>query len=413
MAVREYVGARYVPLFADPIQWDVNTAYEPLTVVTNAGNSYTSIQAVPAGISIDNDKYWAETGNYNAQIEQYRKEVKQVQNDLTTVSGNVEANAENIQKNASAIADNAKAIKANTDLIGQVGDEGIDFSKIIARQMAAATGGFDVYVVEVNPQFTANTAAIMYLDRVTNSMFFKADITAKEAIPANSVMFSGAPKSAGNGNLRLFYGMNYENSKNFILAGATITADGTILTNSSIGSGQRCMFSFPIATHNLAGEYDAFPRTTANVLAQVVSTFRSYQGKFDYGNDIAKRLDPAALNTDCSGAIAMAFRANGIPNIPTYSDGLFGQGELIAYAEVGQTLDVSELQAGDIVAFSTNGGYDIYHVALAVSQTQLWEQNSTYYKHPELTKGPQPIDFTSIGDYGKNTSFRAIVRYKG
>lgn len=84
MSVREYIGARYVPLFADPIDWDSTKTYEPLTVVYNQGNSYTSRQYVPAGIDISNDTYWARTGNYNAQIEQYRSEVATFDDRITT-----------------------------------------------------------------------------------------------------------------------------------------------------------------------------------------------------------------------------------------------------------------------------------------------------------------------------------------
>ena len=76
MAVSQYIGARYVPLFAEPLQWNSTKTYEPLTIVYNEGNSYTSKQYVPAGIQINNEAYWALTGNYNAQIEQYRAEVK-------------------------------------------------------------------------------------------------------------------------------------------------------------------------------------------------------------------------------------------------------------------------------------------------------------------------------------------------
>lgn len=75
MSVREYVGARYVPVFATPIDWNSANTYEPLTIVLHEGNSYTSRQAVPAGIQITNTAYWAQTGNYNAQIEQYRQDV--------------------------------------------------------------------------------------------------------------------------------------------------------------------------------------------------------------------------------------------------------------------------------------------------------------------------------------------------
>lgn len=82
MAVREYVGARYVPLFADPIQWSNTIAYEPLTVVLYEGDSYTSRQYVPVGIDIHNVNYWAETGNYNAQVESYRKEVQKLAEEI-------------------------------------------------------------------------------------------------------------------------------------------------------------------------------------------------------------------------------------------------------------------------------------------------------------------------------------------
>lgn len=77
MAVTQYVGARYVPLFANPLEWDREKSYEPLTIVYHAGNSYTSRQFVPAGTDIANEAFWAITGNYNAQVEQYRAEVKQ------------------------------------------------------------------------------------------------------------------------------------------------------------------------------------------------------------------------------------------------------------------------------------------------------------------------------------------------
>ena len=73
--VTQYVGARYVPLFADPIDWSDQMEYEPLTIVMHQGNSFTSRQFVPTGIGIDNTEFWASTGNYNAQIEQYRQEV--------------------------------------------------------------------------------------------------------------------------------------------------------------------------------------------------------------------------------------------------------------------------------------------------------------------------------------------------
>lgn len=71
----QYIGSRYVPTFADPAEWDSTRTYEPLTIVLNKGNSYTSRQFVPVGITLTDTDYWLETGNYNAQIEAYRQEV--------------------------------------------------------------------------------------------------------------------------------------------------------------------------------------------------------------------------------------------------------------------------------------------------------------------------------------------------
>lgn len=82
MSVTQYIGARYVPLFATPEQWSSERAYEPLTIVLHEGNSYTSKQAVPIGINIQNNEFWALTGNYNAQVEAYRQEVAKFADDI-------------------------------------------------------------------------------------------------------------------------------------------------------------------------------------------------------------------------------------------------------------------------------------------------------------------------------------------
>lgn len=78
-----YIGNRYVPIFADPIEWNNTREYEPLTIVLHNGTSYTSKKTVPLGVNISNKEYWALTGNYNAQVEIYRQETAQVAEDLT------------------------------------------------------------------------------------------------------------------------------------------------------------------------------------------------------------------------------------------------------------------------------------------------------------------------------------------
>ena len=81
MAVTQYIGARYVPKFytnsLGTSDWTPNTQYEPLTIVTWNGNSYTSKNPVPASIGSPDTapEYWASTGIYNQQVEEYRQDV--------------------------------------------------------------------------------------------------------------------------------------------------------------------------------------------------------------------------------------------------------------------------------------------------------------------------------------------------
>lgn len=84
-----YKGLRYVPVFADPAEWSSANSYEALTIVLHEGNSYTSKQAVPVGIDISNETYWALTGNYNAQVEQYKKLVESYLDQLNNISEDV------------------------------------------------------------------------------------------------------------------------------------------------------------------------------------------------------------------------------------------------------------------------------------------------------------------------------------
>ena len=101
----QYIGPRFVPIFADPIEWDIHRSYESLTIVTHDGESYTSKCNVGPGVDITNTRYWAKTGAYNAQVEQYKNEVK----DLSSqVSGFTSDNAEFREKIDQFTKDNAE-----------------------------------------------------------------------------------------------------------------------------------------------------------------------------------------------------------------------------------------------------------------------------------------------------------------
>lgn len=96
MATTQYIGARYVPLFyTNPDDssnnWKSGVAYDPLTVVTDLNQSYTSKIPVPASIGrpSENLTYWILTGAYNAQVEQYRQDVETYRNEVSDYESEV------------------------------------------------------------------------------------------------------------------------------------------------------------------------------------------------------------------------------------------------------------------------------------------------------------------------------------
>lgn len=83
-----YTGARYVPLIAG--EWDITKNYEPLTIVINQGNSYTSGQYVPAGVPLQNNgPYWFKTGDFNGQLSSLENQVTENTNEIESLQTNI------------------------------------------------------------------------------------------------------------------------------------------------------------------------------------------------------------------------------------------------------------------------------------------------------------------------------------
>ena len=136
MTVREYLGARYVPLFMG--EWDNTVIYEPLSVVTYMGDSYTSRQAVPAGIPCNNETYWAQSGNYNAQIEAYRQEVFTFDERIDDLEGKFPVDSADIADNAITSAKIADGAIATADIAdGAVTSAKIEDGAVTGAKLAS------------------------------------------------------------------------------------------------------------------------------------------------------------------------------------------------------------------------------------------------------------------------------------
>ena len=85
----QYIGARYVPIvYKNPddgsANWKANVAYEPLTILVDNGDSYTSRKAVPPSVGrpSENGEYWVKTGDFNASLLALQREMQEIDNDI-------------------------------------------------------------------------------------------------------------------------------------------------------------------------------------------------------------------------------------------------------------------------------------------------------------------------------------------
>ena len=86
--VRQSIGPRIVPMFADPPEWSADKVYSPLTLVIHNGATYMSRRCVPANTALpDTDPFynesWVMVYDMNAQVAQYREEVAQLSQQVT------------------------------------------------------------------------------------------------------------------------------------------------------------------------------------------------------------------------------------------------------------------------------------------------------------------------------------------
>lgn len=214
--VRQYIGARYVPLFADPAEWDNQRTYEPLTIVIHNGNSYTSRQYVPTGIDINNNEYWALTGNYNAQVEAYRKTAQSALDKAT----NNKTSINNIDANLNALHANTVTDAQNLydTIIGK------SWNNLVSLGVDN-TGNTDVAPIINNIINTSNTNGIVFapgIYRIDSAINIPYNTTTPYAI----FIFPGATIKANTQGIDVF--TIGQTEKNGTCEGFRIFGGGTI-----------------------------------------------------------------------------------------------------------------------------------------------------------------------------------------
>lgn len=117
MAVRQYIGARYVTKVyensQDPssAEWEPGVTWDPLIIVTYQNGSYMSKKPIPGNIGNPpaNPEYWTQTGFYNGQIASLQEQISDINLELHGIHDDIEDNAEDI----TAIQRNSRELKGN------------------------------------------------------------------------------------------------------------------------------------------------------------------------------------------------------------------------------------------------------------------------------------------------------------
>ena len=94
--IRQSIGPRIIPMFADPPEWSADKVYSPLTLVIHNGATFMSRRCVQANTALpDTDPFynesWVMVYDMDAQVAQYREEVAQLSQQVTDFSGKVDS----------------------------------------------------------------------------------------------------------------------------------------------------------------------------------------------------------------------------------------------------------------------------------------------------------------------------------
>lgn len=106
-----YIGERYIPIFADPVEWDGSRAYEHLMIVLYEGEGYTSRYAVPPGIDIANEKYWVKSYPRSPKILELEALINSIRIELAQQADEIASIKEQIKDNTADITAEINAIK--------------------------------------------------------------------------------------------------------------------------------------------------------------------------------------------------------------------------------------------------------------------------------------------------------------
>ena len=289
--MRQYIGARYVPKFADPILHDVARSYEAFEIVQNAvGDSFTSKKPVPVGVALTDSSYWVPSGNFNSQLALVSGRVDKLEGytmigKTIAVFGDSWADPNNV---FSAWVDELETYSGNP--VHNNSDSGRSSSGVLTAINADNTVA-DIYIIQcgindwnnnVNPStYRSNLASIIDRCRTLNA---DCDVIIFTP-PANLSQLPNYPEVHTYLPLELYRQAAWDASENKNV----MVCSGLKLPHFKIGDGLH-----PVGT---ATEYMA---------TALIKCYEAGGDSRDFHNEIAKTVSGDYQDIVCSGGCTYA-----------------------------------------------------------------------------------------------------------
>ena len=136
--VRQSIGPRVVPMFADPPEWSADKVYSPLTLVLYNGATYMSRCCVPAGSPLPSEdpfynKYWVMVYDMSAQVAQYREEVAKLSEKVTAFEGQIVEWEDMVEKWTALIMDWQSQFPTLTEGLAKITERVAALEPVVAQ----------------------------------------------------------------------------------------------------------------------------------------------------------------------------------------------------------------------------------------------------------------------------------------
>lgn len=312
-------------------------------------------------------------------------------------------------------------VAPNIDMIYRIKND-MKVSEFKALQSAAQARSVDqIYIKGATDSIlTHNINPVAFVNRGTQEIRFLVSFTVGSSnIPANTPLLFNLPKPEETMTVYLLAAYNV--ASGFKMYTGKIGTDGVLTCGVSLNAGATVYLFNTHSTSSWRGEYWN-PIVTAEQAQRVGTWVAQHQGQFEYKSVASGRLAPLTSGyTDCSGVIAAAYKYEYDMWINTKASSIAAMTDIIAVAEPGEELDLSDVREGDMVVFSNTDGFLWQHVAIFGKKSesdslQLWEMDSAYEigkgqrneGATSATLGPQPIAHPRTTTIAQR---RMLVRY--